>query len=191
MTAATEQQPATADLAAALAGARARDERAFVVLWRAFTPPLRRYLTVLAPGWADDLVSETWHDVIRDLGRFSGDEQGFRAWLFTVARHRALDWHRREAVRPADPVPVDHLADRRAPDDTVADALEALATERALSLVRRLPPDQAEVVSLRVLAGLHVAQVAAITGRRPGTVRVLAHRGLHRLADLLGGSPPG
>jgi RNA polymerase sigma-70 factor (ECF subfamily) len=171
---------------AAVEAARSGDEAAFGVLWRTFTPGLRRYLAVLAPGWSDDLVSETWHDVIRDLHRFSGDDQGFRSWLFTIARHRALDWRRREAVRPASPVPVEQLIDRRGPDDTAAGALEALATERALTLVRRLPPDQAEVVSLRVLAGLDVAHVAAVTGKRPGTVRVLAHRGLRGLAELLG-----
>jgi RNA polymerase sigma-70 factor (ECF subfamily) len=49
-------------------------------------------------------------------------------------------------------------------------------------LVAELPPDQAEVVALRVVGGLEVAEVAKIVGKRPGTVRVLAHRGLRRLA---------
>jgi RNA polymerase sigma-70 factor (ECF subfamily) len=40
-------------------------------------------------------------------------------------------------------------------------------------------------VTLRVVAGLDVGQVAAIVGKRPGTVRVLAHRGLRRLAEWL------
>jgi RNA polymerase sigma-70 factor, ECF subfamily len=155
------------------------------VLWRELHPPLRRYLGLVSPRWADDLASETWHDVVRDLRRFRGDEAGFRAWLFTIARHRALDWARREASRPATPVPVDDLVGRRAPDDTAGAALEAVSTAEALALLARLPPDQAEVVALRVIAGLDVAHVAEITGRRPGTVRVLAHRGLRRLAAEL------
>ena len=179
------------DLSAAVDGAAAGDELAFGLLWREFNPSLRRYLGVVAPGWADDLASETWHDVVRDLHRFQGDEQGFRSWLFTIARHRALDWKRREASRPAAPVPVEYLTDRRAPDDTAGAALEELSTAAALALVRRLPPDQAEVISLRVLAGLDVAHVATVTGRRPGTVRVLAHRGLRRLAALLAAEDPG
>jgi RNA polymerase sigma-70 factor (ECF subfamily) len=44
------------------------------------------------------------------------------------------------------------------------------------------------VVLLRVVAGLDVADVADVLGKRPGTVRVLAHRGLRRLAELI---PPG
>ncbi|MFL6130908.1 MAG: RNA polymerase sigma factor [Mycobacteriales bacterium] len=173
------------EFAATLTAAAAGDEAAFAVLWRDLNPPLCRYLRLLAPGWADDLASETWHDVIRGLRRFRGDERGFRAWLFTIARHRALDWGRREAGRPATPVPVEDLADRRAPDDTEAAALEAVSTAAALALLARLPPDQAEVVALRVIGGLDVLHVAEITGRRPGTVRVLAHRGLRRLAAEL------
>jgi RNA polymerase sigma-70 factor (ECF subfamily) len=55
--------------------------------------------------------------------------------------------------------------------------LAAQSTRAALALIVQLPRDQAEVVALRVLGGLGVAEVARITGRRPGAVRVLAHRG--------------
>jgi RNA polymerase sigma-70 factor (ECF subfamily) len=51
--------------------------------------------------------------------------------------------------------------------------------------VALLPADQAEVVLLRVVGGFDVAEVAVLVGRRPGHVRVLQHRGLRRLAQLL------
>jgi RNA polymerase sigma-70 factor, ECF subfamily len=57
----------------------------------------------------------------------------------------------------------------------------------ALALVAELPADQAEVVALRVLGGLAVVEVARILGKRPGTVRVLAHCGLRRLAQRVEG----
>ena len=59
----------------------------------------------------------------------------------------------------------------------------AEALDRALALVRSLPPDQAEAVLLRIVADLSVTEVAVIMGRREGTVRVLVHRGLKRLAE--------
>lgn len=173
------------DFSATLHAAAGGDEAAFAVLWRDVNPALHRYLSTIAPGWADDLASETWHDVVRGLDRFRGDERGFRGWLFMIARHRALDWLRREAKRPASPVPAEDLVEQQAPDDTAGSALESLSTADALALVSRLPADQAEVIALRVIAGLDVAHVATITGRRPGTVRVLAHRGLRRLAAEL------
>jgi RNA polymerase sigma-70 factor (ECF subfamily) len=102
--------------------------------------------------------------------------------VFTVARHRAIDWRRQATRRQTNLVPVEQLAERPAPDDPVTAVFEAQSTRAALALLAELPPDQAEVVALRVLGGLEVAEVATMVGKRPGAVRVLAHRGLRRLA---------
>jgi len=168
-----------------LAAAREGDEAAFAALWRDVNPALLRYLRVVAPSWAEDVASEVWLEVSVGLRRFAGPESGFRAWVFTAARQRAVDAARYAARRPAQPVPVELLIDRAGPDDPAAAAVEASSTRAALALVAELPPDQAEVVALRVIAGLDVARVAEIVGKRPGTVRVLAHRGLQRLAQRL------
>jgi RNA polymerase sigma-70 factor (ECF subfamily) len=107
--------------------------------------------------------------------------------VFTVARHRAVDRWRRGARRHDELVPTDALVDLPAPDDPADAALDAISSRAAVALIATLPRDQAEVVLLRVVAGLEVAEVAAITGKRPGHVRVLAHRALRRLAARLGG----
>ena len=169
----------------ALARARDGDERAFALLWRDLNPALLRYLRVLAPGSAEDTTAEVWVDVCRGLGRFRGPESSFRAWVFTVARMRAVDAGRQAARRPVRPVPPELLPDRPGPDDTAEAAVEAQATHDALALIATLPPAQAEVVMLREIAGLDAVQVAEIVGKRPGAVRVLAHRGLRRLAQHL------
>jgi RNA polymerase sigma-70 factor (ECF subfamily) len=153
------------------------------VLWRELQPAVLRYFRVAAAPAAEDLAADTWMAVIGGLGRFRGDERAFRAWIFTVARHRAIDWHRQARRRPTGLVPVERLIQRPAPDDPVGQVLEDRSTRAALALVAELPADQAEVVALRVLGGLEVAEVARIVGKRPGTVRVLAHRGLRRLAE--------
>jgi RNA polymerase sigma-70 factor, ECF subfamily len=168
-----------------LTAARGGDEAAFAALWRDLNPGLLRYLRVVAPAWAEDVASEVWLEVTVGLGRFSGPESGFRAWVFTVARQRAVDAARYAARRPVLPVPVEALADRAGPDDPADAAVERLSTEAALGLLAELPADQAEVIALRVIAGLDVARVAEIVDKRPGTVRVLAHRGLRRLAQRL------
>jgi RNA polymerase sigma-70 factor, ECF subfamily len=161
------------------------DEDAFGVLWRDLQPVLLRYLDGMAPGAGEDLASETWLRVVRGLDRFSGDERAFRAWVFTVARHRAVDRWRRRARSHDELVPADALAGLPAPDDPAGAAVDAVSSRAAVALIATLPRDQAEVVLLRVVAGLEVAEVAAITGKRPGNVRVLAHRALRRLAERL------
>jgi len=63
--------------------------------------------------------------------------------------------------------------------------LDRLDTQAALALVAQLASLQAEVIVLRVMAGLDVDSVARLVGRSPGAVRVAAHRGLRRLAQIL------
>ena len=178
------QQPSFEE---SLAAARSGDEAAFAVLWRRWQPPLLRYLRVLAPPVADDLASECWLQVVRGLARFKGEESGFASWLFTIARNKVTDWRRRENRRPTVSLvdeEVDTHPDAQAPDAETA-ALQRLDTDAALRLIATLPADQAEVVLLRVVAGLDVADVARIVKRSPGAVRVTSHRALRRLRDML------
>jgi RNA polymerase sigma-70 factor, ECF subfamily len=104
------------------------DEHAFGVLYRDLRPSVLRYLRVLAPGAAEDLAAETWLRVVRQLGRFGGAEPAFRAWVFLIARHRAIDWRRLAVRRQTDPVPVEALVEQWAADDPAASALEAIST---------------------------------------------------------------
>jgi RNA polymerase sigma-70 factor, ECF subfamily len=169
-----------------LRAAAGGDEEAFGKLWGDLQPRLLRYFRVVSPAVAEDLASETWLGVIRGIGRFSGNEPAFRAWVFTIARHELLDWRRRAARRGTEDLSAAGLVEQAAPDDPAAAALERLSTRAALAEVATLPPDQAEAIVLRVVAGLGVDRVAAIMDKRPGTIRVLTHRGLRRPAERLG-----
>lgn len=168
-----------------LAAAQGGSEVAFARLWRDANPALLRYLSVIAPDGADDVAAETWVQVVRGLAKFRGDETAWRAWLFTTARRRAIDAVRRGTRRPQAPL-ADLPASRHPVAPDPADlALEHLSTESALALVSKLPRLQAEVILLRVVAGLDTESVAGLVGRSPGAVRVAAHRGLRTLAQIL------
>lgn len=162
---------------------------AYGQLWRTFNPPLVRYLGVKAGRHdAEDLASITWLEVVRGLGRFEGDEADFRAWIFTIARHRYLDQRRKERRRPrtVPHVDVDVAGDV---DSTYREIETADGTRRALDMIAKLSPEQADAVMLRVVADLDVNSVARIMHKRPGTVRVLAHRGIRRLAEMFPDEP--
>jgi RNA polymerase sigma-70 factor (ECF subfamily) len=166
-----------------LALARAGDQVAFGRLFDRTQPALLRYLRALAPGAAEDIASETWLSIIRDLRSFHGDEKAFRAWVLTIGRHRMVDATRADARRPAVPMAEPPTpADAPVAPDTAELVVEQADTRRALAMIATLPPDQAEAILLRVVAGLDVAQVADVMGRSPGAVRVLTHRGLKTLA---------
>lgn len=171
-----------------LAAAQGGNEAAFSVLWRDANPALLRYLRVVIPEHAEDVAAETWIQVLRGLANFTGDEGAWRAWLFTNARRRVLDQVRHRNRHPAEPLDDISLGEVPRSADAAQLALDNIATERAIALVSRLPEQQAEVIMLRVVAGLETDVVAAMLGRSPGAVRVAAHRGLKKLATLLSGA---
>jgi RNA polymerase sigma-70 factor (ECF subfamily) len=172
-------------LTVAVEEARGGDETAFRELYRALQPSLLRYLRGLIGEDAEDVASEAWLQIARDLRGFSGDFGQFRGWAVTIARHRAIDHARHRRRRPHTPIDVEELADRPDPADTAAAASDAIATHDAIRLIAMLPRDQAEAVLLRVVVGLDAAAAGRILGKRPGAVRTAAHRGLRRLAELV------
>ncbi|WP_369198804.1 RNA polymerase sigma factor [Streptomyces djakartensis] len=174
------------ELGAAVARAQQGDEDAFAAAYRLVQPGLLGYLRGLVGDDAEDVASDAWLEIARDLGRFRGDGAGFRGWTATIARHRALDHLRRQRVRPRPSALEQDVLDLPGPQSTHEQALEAMSTERALELVRGLPRDQAEAVLLRVVVGLDGPAAARVLGKRPGAVRTAAHRGLKRLASQLG-----
>ena len=164
-----------------LANARTGDDAAFACIFRDVQPALLRYLRVITAE-PEDVAGETWVQVVTGLRRFRGEEQDFRAWLFTIARNRATDAGRSRHRRPAVPLDMTDAAQQLTAPDAADQALEAVSTQVAMDLIKSLPREQAEIIMLRVVAGLDTSEVARIVGKTPGAVRVAAHRGLRRLA---------
>jgi RNA polymerase sigma-70 factor, ECF subfamily len=165
---------------ATLAEAQQGDEQALTALYRDLQPGLLRYLSAQEPAEGEDLASEVWLDVGRALRRFEGDESAFRCWLFTIARRRLVDLRRTRSRRRTQPMPPQALASGVDPVDPFRPV-----DDQALALLAQLPGEQAEIVLLRVVAGLDSDEVALVTGKKPGTVRVIQKRALERLAELV------
>jgi RNA polymerase sigma-70 factor, ECF subfamily len=185
------QQPE--DLDVALRAAQAGDDEAFRLLYRLQQPALLRYLRVLVGDDAEDVASEAWLQIARDLGGFAGDWDGFRGWTATIARHRAMDSLRAQRRRPVSALPIEHLspgAGLGVAEDTADRAIELLDTEAAVALIASLPRDQAEAVMLRVVVGLDAKATGRILGKRAGAVRTAAYRGLKALAERLSAPAP-
>ncbi|WP_329618180.1 RNA polymerase sigma factor [Streptomyces brevispora] len=175
-----------AGLTAAVLAAQDGDEDAFRTVYRAVQPRLLGYIrTLVGEPDAEDVASESWLQIARDLDRFSGDADRFRGWAARIARNRSLDHLRMRGRRPAVGGDETELSEKPAESDTATEAIEALATGRTMSLIAQLPQDQAEAVVLRVVVGLDAKSAAQTLGKRPGAVRTAAHRGLKRLAELL------
>jgi RNA polymerase sigma-70 factor, ECF subfamily len=169
------------ELEDALRRAGLGDGDAMRVLWRTHQPLLIRYLRArLGHDDAEDVAQQVWVEVARGLTRFEGSAEEFRRLLFSIGHRRMIDEFRRRGRQIAT-VSGDQAIDSAVSTDF--DREDDLA--RAVALVRRLPPDQADAVLLRIIADLDVGDVAEVMGKREGNVRVLVHRGLTRLGELL------
>ena len=149
----------------ALVRAKAGDEGGFHALWTSFQPHLRRYLQGLGCDDIDDVASETWVQAIRGLRRFTGTWSDFRAWLFTLGRHRAIDAARARA-RFQDKVLSRAPAERWGGEPVEDEVLYRLSGQRVAALMAGLSREQAAWVE----GGL------AFEARIPSKARVLSTR---------------
>lgn len=131
----------------------------------------------------DDVLSEVFLQVARALPRFRGEDAELRPWVFTIARHRAIDDRRRRARRVRTSALGDDAVELAEPGP--ADPVDP----QLLGALRELTADQREVVVLRFVADLSLEQVAAVTQRPVGAVKSMQHRALGQLARILGEGP--
>jgi RNA polymerase sigma-70 factor (ECF subfamily) len=146
-------------------------------VYRALAPAVLGYLRVERAREPEDLLGEVFLQVARDLIRFRGDGDDLRRWVFTIARNRLVDDHRRRVRRPRE-------SDREVPDTPAHPPPEPIDPVLVAALAR-LTADQREVIALRFIADLPLEVVARVTKRKVGAVQALQHRALDTLARIL------
>jgi RNA polymerase sigma-70 factor (ECF subfamily) len=158
-------------------------------LYRDLGPAVLGYLRAQGVEEPEDVLSEVFLAVVRDLPRFRGDEAARRRWVFTIAHNRLVDHHRRRQRRPQ-MSPTSESSDNAAARAVDRDLVDHdLVDPALLDALRSLTQEQRDVVVLRFVADLSIADVAQLLRRRPGAVKALQSRALRRLATLLGERP--
>ena len=170
---------------ALVARARTGDGDAFAELFRSTLPLVFRNLYGRCgdTALAEDLASETYIRAIRSIGRFEGVSRDFIAWILRISRNLFFDHVKSGRVRWE--VVVDEMPVLRANTDPAADALAAIEGGELREALGKLTLEQQEVVYLRFLEGLSVAEVAEVVGRNEGAVKALQFRALRSLQRIL------
>lgn len=168
-----------------LTAARRGDEGAWARLYDDLAPVLLGYLRGRGAPDPEDLMAEAWIQVVRHIDDFEGDERSFRSWVFTIAHRRLIDVRRASLRRPEDLSPAEDIEPSMPPSEAEPEALAALGTEEVLRLLDHLTEDQREVLLLRLVAGLRLAEVAEVTGRPRQAVKSLQKRGIEHLRRLV------
>jgi len=161
-------------------------EWAWTELYRDLSPGVLRFLASQGAVDPEDCLGEVFVQVVRQVGSFTGDESGFRTWVFAIARSRLIDAWRREQRRP--PIAGEDLGgiDERLRHGEAADP-EFLQRAAVDEILAQLGPEQRAVLLLRYLHQFSIEQVADVIGKSAGAVRVIQHRALRTLRRTLPG----
>jgi RNA polymerase sigma-70 factor (ECF subfamily) len=168
---------------------QAGDREAFKTVYSRYFDRIYGYLLVALESQeeAEDGTQQVFLKALEALPQYERRSQPFRAWLFTIARHHALDHLRRSGrVETADPEVLDRQRERNAINGEEELPILSAITDRDLVLfVNRLPLAQRQVLMLSFTADLSDRQIAAILDRTQENVRMLRSRALATLRDRL------
>jgi RNA polymerase sigma-70 factor (ECF subfamily) len=169
--------------AAVVDAARAGEDWAWDRLYRSIAPQVRGFLISRGASDPDGLLGDVFLQAAEGIHRFEGGSEGFRAWVFTIARRRLIDERRRRGRRRTErldqvPEPID-------PVDVEGEAIGAARRRELFALLDDLTEAQRDVMMLRVVGGLTQAEVAEVVGKSVGAVKVMQHRALQRLRSAL------
>lgn len=172
-----------------LAAARAGADWAWADLYHDLVGTVRGYVRSQGASDVDDLVGEIFLGVVRSLSRFDGDESAFRAWVFTIAHHQVIDDRRRRQRRRTDPAATETLEAHLPAVAVESEAVERLTAEEVSALLGRLTDEQRQVMTLRLIAGLTLPEIAEVIGRSENATKALQHRALAALRRQLDRHP--
>jgi RNA polymerase sigma-70 factor (ECF subfamily) len=172
-----------------LARVVARDERAVEALYARYSGPLYSlaYQVTGAERFAQDVVQEVFVALWRDASRFDPSRGAVAPWLFSLARHKAIDLVRREQNIRKRTAEVD-LEFHEADDDVDREAWLRIRKERVLAAIEELTPVQREALELAFFGGLTHVEVSDQLGIPLGTAKTRIRSALLRLRDILGDS---
>jgi RNA polymerase sigma-70 factor (ECF subfamily) len=169
---------------ALIARAQAGDGAAFGVLFERYRRSVFRYLyyRIGDQHSAEDLTGEVFLRVMRALPDYRRQGAPFQAWIFQIARHLAVDHFRKVNTRHHYPLN-EELAAKE--DDLDLAVERRLTSDRLREALAQLTDEQREVITLRFVAEMPIAEVAAALSKSESAVKALQRRGLEALRDTL------
>jgi RNA polymerase sigma-70 factor, ECF subfamily len=166
--------------------AQGGDVDAIGTLYDAHHQPIFRYVwsRVGDQQLAEDLTGETFTRMVTALPGYQPTAVPFRAWLYRIARNLIIDHHRSQnGQTPASLDAAEHISSEGGQPGPMVE--QKLTLERIRSALSRIDPAQQEVIVLRFMAGLSLAEAAQALEKTVPAVKSLQHRGLTSLRAAL------
>ena len=160
------------------------DQKAYEMLFNEFFPKISRFVALRVENRpvAEDLTADIFVKVWETLQE-KQEVSSFYNWIFTIARNKIID-HWRTKKTYSDIFELENLLEY---EDNVVEAIDlTIASKKFLQVLDQLSADQQQVIRLKFLENLDNAEIAAIMDKTPGTIRVIQHRAICELKNLLG-----
>jgi RNA polymerase sigma factor (sigma-70 family) len=154
-------------------------------VYRDHGAPVWRYARARLPSDADaeDVTSDVFVRALRSWDQFDSARGSLRAWLIGIARHAVADFWRRRREEPMAEPP--EQADPTAAADPERFVMQDERSHDLQCLLSRLTPREQEAIALRFGAELSSREVGEVLGISPTAARMLVHRGVTRLREVV------
>jgi RNA polymerase sigma-70 factor (ECF subfamily) len=159
------------------------DREAFGLIYDHFSEKLYKfiYFRVGHKELAEDILADTFVKAWTRIQQVDS-AKAFRSWLYQIAKNNIIDYYRVKKVTVDLEEVVDILVDATSPVDEVNLIIEQRIV---LELIELLPPDQKEIIRYKFFEDLENIEIAQIMGKSEGTIRVIQHRAINKLKELL------
>ncbi len=170
-----------------LAQARQGDQDAVMQIYEQYFPPIYQYIRLRTddPQAAEDIASDVFLTLVRELRGRNAPRHSLRGWLFRVARSE-LSRHYGKRQRMPTTTLEDWLPAADDLGDPEAQLMQTLDLQRARRALRMLSPDQQEVLVLRFGQMLNLEQTADVMGKSVSAIKSLQFRAVNTLRQILG-----
>ena len=164
------------------------ESSAFGLLYDHYQPKIYRFIVVKVARReeAEDLTHQVFLSAWQSIGSYKDVGYPFSSWLYRIARNQVIDHYRTRKIS----VGLDEVD----PNLFATESYESLAHERfeldrVLAAIRRLKPEYQDVIMMRFIEDLPVRDVALAIDKSEGAVKLIQHRALKQLKDILASEP--
>ena len=165
------------------------DERAFMDLYDYFFDRIWRYVSFRVDSEeVEDLVSEIFYKCVKSLKQYKPQKKAtFASWIFRIAHNQVVDYYRKQKELMGTELEEEFflkLKDEKepSPDQKVLKHEEVHLIHK---LLKKLKPNHREILELKYLEEFSNAEIASITGKTEGNVRIIQLRALREMRKLL------
>ncbi len=161
------------------------DQRAFTQLYDLYFDKIFRYIyfRLKKQSESEDLTQEVFIKALKGIGSYKPGKTPFASWLFRIAHNQMIDHIRK--YKNYQSTSLEDAVGVMGSEDPVDNAEKSMELQQLNAAIIQLPPAQQEVISLRFIAGLSIAEVAEISGKSEGTVKALQFNATVSLRKLL------